>query len=104
VKLLYTVLQYSLTLAQSENRTNVALSRAKHGLYILGNAEDLKARSTMWRDVVEQLEEYDQIGDSFPIVCNRHPDVVSLIRKPGEIPRYSPDGTGPCNSWSSILS
>ncbi|KAL5531131.1 hypothetical protein ACEPAG_4007 [Sanghuangporus baumii] len=33
---------------KSENRTNVALSRARLGLYILGNAADFASQSTMW--------------------------------------------------------
>ncbi|KAJ8523127.1 hypothetical protein ONZ45_g408 [Pleurotus djamor] len=36
----------------SNNRTNVALSRAREGLYILGNAPLLSAKSPMWNDEV----------------------------------------------------
>ncbi|KAJ7651473.1 hypothetical protein DFH06DRAFT_1207067 [Mycena polygramma] len=76
----------------SENRTNVALSRAKEGLFILGNAAQLASRSKMWRDVIEQLDDADCVGTAFPIACHRHPHQVELISEPGRLPLFAPDG------------
>ena len=41
---------------KTSNRINVMLSRAKHGMYILGHADTLIAskRSQMWRQVMLQ--------------------------------------------------
>ncbi|KAJ7772619.1 hypothetical protein DFH07DRAFT_993348, partial [Mycena maculata] len=82
----------------SENRTNVALSRAKEGLFILGNAAQLASRSHMWRDVIAELENADCLGSAFPVSCSRHPSTV-LVSRPGELPLFSPDGgcLEPCN-------
>ncbi|KAL5513488.1 hypothetical protein ACEPAH_3887 [Sanghuangporus vaninii] len=77
---------------KSKNRTNVALSRARLGLYILGNAADFAKQSTMWSSVVSQLQENGAVGDAIPIKCHRHPDDIRYISKPGELPKSSPDG------------
>ena len=96
--------------AQSENRTNgeispqlcdtvrlkcpilVALSRARLGLYILGNAPDFASQSPMWSSVISQLHDDGAIGDAIPIKCYRHPEDVRYISSPGELPKVSPDG------------
>ncbi|KZT72216.1 P-loop containing nucleoside triphosphate hydrolase protein [Daedalea quercina L-15889] len=77
---------------KSSNRINVALSRAREGLYILGNASDLRSRSKMWQDVISELEERSCVGDAFPIRCQRHPERVQHISKAGQLPRIAPDG------------
>ncbi|KAJ7188061.1 hypothetical protein C8R46DRAFT_1053533 [Mycena filopes] len=83
----------------SENRTNVALSRAKEGLFILGNAAQLVSRSKMWREVIEQLESVECVGSAFPVSCHQHPNKVEMISKPGQLPLFAPDGgcLEPCN-------
>lgn len=78
---------------KSENRTNVALSRAKEGLYILGNSEDLCRQSKMWRGVVAELKQRDQIGPGIPISCYLHPDTINIASEPGQLTQISPDGT-----------
>lgn len=70
----------------------MALSRAREGLYILGNADDLTAKSKMWKGVVAELERHDQIGEAFPIGCQRHPDRVFRVSSPGQLPLLAPDG------------
>ncbi|WVZ74165.1 hypothetical protein U9M48_022380 [Paspalum notatum var. saurae] len=39
------------------NRTNVALTRAKHCLWILGNAKTLASGKTIWRQIVDDAKE-----------------------------------------------
>ncbi|KAJ7200706.1 hypothetical protein C8J57DRAFT_1413236 [Mycena rebaudengoi] len=77
---------------RSENRTNVALSRAKEGLFIMGNASQLASRSPMWRKIIEHLEETDSLGPGFPISCHQHPDKIELISEPGKLRMFAPDG------------
>ncbi|KAI0092232.1 hypothetical protein BDY19DRAFT_929008 [Irpex rosettiformis] len=81
----------SIGFLKSSNRINVALSRAKHGLYILGNASNLRKNPT-WSTIVDELESRDQIGPALPIVCVRHPDQAQLVSKPGELSRFAPGG------------
>ena len=74
----------------------VALSRAKHGMYIFGNASDLSRfteRNQMWPKVVEHLEKEKLVGTAIPIQCSRHPDRVAYISKPEQLLAHAPDGT-----------
>ncbi|KAI0088042.1 P-loop containing nucleoside triphosphate hydrolase protein [Irpex rosettiformis] len=77
---------------RSENRINVALSRAREGLYIFGNAQDFSSRSKMWKDVIVRLDSEGCVGDALPIACQQHPEFVQYISNPGELPHISPDG------------
>ncbi|KLO14620.1 P-loop containing nucleoside triphosphate hydrolase protein [Schizopora paradoxa] len=77
---------------KSENRTNVAVSRAKHGLFILGNANDFSSRSKMWSTIIDDLRDQDAVGDAFPIRCFRHPDQTTYVSKPGQLELFAPDG------------
>lgn len=85
----------------------VALSRARKGLFILGNALNLASRSDMWRSIIDELEQNDAIGNAFPIACQRHPDTVEYVSEPGKLPRLAPDGvylyTGPMHASVKYL-
>ncbi|KXN84450.1 NFX1-type zinc finger-containing protein 1, partial [Leucoagaricus sp. SymC.cos] len=89
----------SIGFLKSPNRINVALSRAKHGLYVLGNAANLRQNPT-WSTILDEMEARDQIGPAIPIICPRHPEQARLISKPGQIPLYAPVGgcTLPCDA------
>jgi len=75
----------------------VALSRAREGLFIIGNALNLASRSNMWRTVIDELEQNDAVGEAFSVVCQRHPDIIEYVSEPGKLPRLAPDGTCPFN-------
>lgn len=70
----------------------VAVSRAKEGLIILGNAPNLSSRSRMWRSIIEELEAKEAVGDALPVSCPNHPGTVQYISSPGKLPRIAPDG------------
>jgi len=70
----------------------VALSRAKEGLFILGNAVQLAEKSPLWRHVIKELEEQDCLGEAFPIACHRHPESTTYISAPGKLSEVAPDG------------
>ncbi|CAN6253759.1 unnamed protein product [Urochloa humidicola] len=46
------------------NRTNVALTRAKHCLWILGNAKTLASGKTIWRQIVTDAKERGRFFDA----------------------------------------
>jgi hypothetical protein len=56
------------------NRVCVALSRAKQGFYIFGNASQLKKQSDLWRNVLEILEKGKRCGQTIEIYCQKHSD------------------------------
>jgi hypothetical protein len=73
-------------------RVNVMLSRAKHGLLILGNMETLiNAKSAkakkLWVSVNESLVEQKAIYDGFPAYCVQH-DKKNIIADPKQFPRF----------------
>lgn len=74
-------------------RFSVAISRARHGLYILGNAHDLSAQSGMWGTIIEKLDAEGAVSTALPIKCHRHPTDIRHVSKPGQLPTLSPDGT-----------
>ncbi|KAK0433784.1 hypothetical protein EV421DRAFT_1718181 [Armillaria borealis] len=81
----------SIGFLKSANRINVALSRAQHGLYILGNASNLRQNPT-WKTIIDEMEQRDQIGFGFPVICPRHPEQRSIITEPGQLSVVAPEG------------
>ncbi|KZT65176.1 hypothetical protein DAEQUDRAFT_539533 [Daedalea quercina L-15889] len=81
----------SIGFLKSSNRINVALSRAKHGLYVMGNAANLRRNET-WSTILNEMEARDQIVHGIPVVCARHPDQVQTVTKAGELSRLAPGG------------
>ncbi|KAK0470915.1 hypothetical protein IW261DRAFT_1586260 [Armillaria novae-zelandiae] len=81
----------SIGFLKSPNRINVALSRAQHGLYILGNASNLCQNPT-WKTIIDEMEQQDQIGFGFPAVCPRHPEQRHVIMEPGQLSDVAPKG------------
>lgn len=51
-----------------QNRMVVALSRAKHCLFIVGNAHLLAARSNLWCSVLSHLEQICCLGPALPVL------------------------------------
>ncbi|KAG9293587.1 hypothetical protein G9A89_005590 [Geosiphon pyriformis] len=82
----------SIGFLKSDNRTNVLLSRAKHGMYLLGDAKLFQKKSQMWDKVIDILRQRGQIGPAFPILCERHPQYVNEISNPQHFAEVSPDG------------
>ena len=56
-----------------DNRVCVALSRAKRGFYIFGNAGLLASTNMLWRNVLTIMgSSPNRVGSKFPIVCRKH--------------------------------
>jgi hypothetical protein len=76
---------------KTPNRINVLLSRAQHGMYIIGNTRT-SAGVPMWSDVIGILKEQGNIGKSLPLRCTRHPDTEILVSDPDDFTKYAPEG------------
>ncbi|CAH0548130.1 unnamed protein product [Brassicogethes aeneus] len=85
-----------------ENRVCVALSRARNGLYIIGNMELLAANSEIWPKVKETLVNQEAIGESLPLVCQVHPNKKTLVNCKEDFLQVKRGGCDlQCNgSWS----
>lgn len=81
------------------NRVNVALSRAKKGLYCIGNFTCLQEKSPLWRDIVRVLQKDNAIGDTMEVYCQNHPDTRFAVAKDADF-KQMPEGgcTLPCDA------
>lgn len=76
---------------KSTNRINVLLSRAQHGMYILGNAATFES-NYMWSTVLTTVKKGGNFGPYLPLRCPRHPDIVIEVSTADEFVRFSPAG------------
>ena len=74
-----------------ENRINVALSRARNGLFVLGNFEIMSKVSDMWTQIMDLLKEENQTGSSLPLYCRNHP-AMKLFASNAEDFQKAPEG------------
>lgn len=65
---------------KEENRVCVALSRAREGLYIMGNMDDLVVKNSIWPKIKTVLEENQAIGDALQLRCQIHSDQFIQVR------------------------
>jgi hypothetical protein len=56
---------------KTSNRINVLLTRAKHGMYIIGNSETAGV-VPMFAQVISLLQENDNFGEMLELCCPRH--------------------------------
>ncbi|KAJ5578691.1 uncharacterized protein N7459_007655 [Penicillium hispanicum] len=76
---------------RTENRINVLLSRAQHGMYLIGNSETY-LNVPMWADVHTQLAYANAVGTELALCCPRHPETPILCSEPRDFERKSPEG------------
>ncbi|KAH1408554.1 hypothetical protein KXV95_005883 [Aspergillus fumigatus] len=76
---------------RTSNRINVLLSRAQHGMYIIGNSETC-AHVPMWAQVIDILRHSGNIGSQLELQCPRHPDTPLLVSTPHQFLQLSPEG------------
>ncbi|GBN41411.1 NFX1-type zinc finger-containing protein 1 [Araneus ventricosus] len=62
------------------NRVCVALSRAKKGLFCIGNFHLLAEKSDLWKNIVETLRQNNAIGPSLQLMCQNHPGVSNVVQ------------------------
>ncbi|CAO3565268.1 unnamed protein product [Mortierella alpina] len=78
---------------KSPNRANVLLSRAKHGMFLLGNAGLMRQeKNGIWPKVIEELDRNGRIDKGFRIVCKNHPNTRNIIETPDALRTVAPNG------------
>ena len=78
----------------SEERVNVLFSRAREGMYIVGNLKTLstsKSGRSLWSNIGAILEQNNQRLDYFPAKCQRH-NSLSMIKTSADFLSHCPDG------------
>ncbi|CAG8027151.1 unnamed protein product [Penicillium salamii] len=76
---------------RTENRINVLLSRAQHGMYLIGNT-DTYVNVPMWADVHSKLAGANAVGTELALCCPRHPETAIFCSQPHDFERKSPEG------------
>ena len=83
---------------KTPNRINVLLSRAQHGMYIIGNADTItgdpgsNAGSVeMWESVLDVFRANGNFGMALELCCPRHQDTPMSVRQPSDFVRLSPE-------------
>ena len=76
---------------RTSNRINVLLSRARHGMYIIGNS-DTSRPVPMWAEVLSILKRSDNIGPSLALRCPRHKETPIEVSIPDDFARLAPEG------------
>ncbi|KAF2858127.1 P-loop containing nucleoside triphosphate hydrolase protein [Piedraia hortae CBS 480.64] len=76
---------------KTTNRINVLLSRAQHGMYLIGNAKTY-GNIPMWQNVIEMLRASGAVGTSLGLCCPRHPDTPIEVSQAEHFATLSPEG------------
>lgn len=76
---------------KTNNRINVLLSRAQHGLYLIGNTDTYLSQK-MWASVHGMLQATHSVGKALELCCPRHIDTKILVSQPNDFARLSPEG------------
>ncbi|KAF9765505.1 hypothetical protein IL306_002205 [Fusarium sp. DS 682] len=76
---------------KTANRINVLLSRARHGMYLIGDANTYR-QVPMWNNVYYKLSDAAAVGTKLELRCPRHPDAIALCSEPGHFNIMSPAG------------
>ncbi len=89
---------------KEEQRVNVLLSRAKHGMFIVGNTATLRSSSKgrhVWEPLLDMFQSQERIVSSFPTICQLHPtDGATKCLTVQDFRTQRPNGgcTRPCNA------
>lgn len=73
----------------------MALSRARHGLYITGNMDQLNAATkgeNLWTKIKEDLTRNKAIGSSLTLRCENHPDQLTSVSSGADFLARCPEG------------
>ena len=75
-----------------ENRVCVALSRAKMGMYVIGDFSMLRGKEvTKWPEILHEMEVKGFLGGALPLCCQNHPEEEALAKVPEDFLKF-PEG------------
>ncbi|CAL1546453.1 unnamed protein product [Lymnaea stagnalis] len=76
---------------KANNRICVALSRAKMGLYVIGNFAGLSEKSDLIREITREAKHLGYLSDHLVLTCLRHKGKETIIREPRDF-KNVPEG------------
>ena len=72
---------------KESNRICVALSRARQGFYCIGNFTLLKTQCMLWKEICDDLQTKNAIGQALTLVCKRHNN-VNEVQNSSDIQKF----------------
>jgi len=83
-----------------DNRVCVALSRARHALYCIGNFSQLCSKSVLWEKILTYVHREKMVGDGILLQCQQHPKYEQMVKDGPSIRQKFPEGgcTVPCSA------
>ncbi|KAJ6257390.1 hypothetical protein Dda_8279 [Drechslerella dactyloides] len=76
---------------KTSNRINVLLSRAKWGMYIIGNTETASS-VPMWSNVIDHMTLNGCVGNALELECERHKDLPIYVASKEDFLTSAPEG------------
>ncbi|XP_067659755.1 NFX1-type zinc finger-containing protein 1-like [Haliotis asinina] len=77
---------------RTDNRICVALSRAKIGLYVIGNFDLLSRHSETWKNITQDLKDSNQFGPGLELYCQTHPRAEGVVVTDPKMFQLVPEG------------
>jgi len=75
----------------TNNRVCVALSRAKHGFFCIGNLNLISRNSSKWKSLLEDMNVRNNVGTGLVLTCGIHPKNDIEVTGPEDF-KQRPDG------------
>ncbi|KAF1854909.1 hypothetical protein Lal_00003394 [Lupinus albus] len=79
--------RHKLGFLRTSNRINVLLSRAKHGMYLIGDVNTYR-QVPMWDDVYHKLSGAATVGTKLELCCPRHPRCHNTMLQAGALQHH----------------
>ena len=70
--------EQSVGFLREPNRICVSLSRARMGLYVVGNFSLMCSQSPLWIEICKDLEREGQLGSTMSLICKKHGNVTGV--------------------------
>ncbi|KAK3595714.1 hypothetical protein CHS0354_025336 [Potamilus streckersoni] len=82
---------------KAANRVCVALSRAREGLFVIGNMTCLRQASDLWEKVISKAETQGLCGKHLELKCVKHKENKMIVQTPQDFEKYTDGGCNqPC--------
>ncbi|KAK6982096.1 NFX1-type zinc finger-containing protein 1-like isoform X2 [Biomphalaria glabrata] len=82
-----------------DNRVCVALSRAKKGLFVIGNFNVLTSKSKLWKQIIDIAKKQSIFDRGLPVQCINHQDGNQVLKTAEDFLQRPEGGCGrPCKS------
>ncbi|XP_061188911.1 NFX1-type zinc finger-containing protein 1-like [Saccostrea echinata] len=83
-----------------DNRVCVALSRARKGLFVIGNFSLFEEESELWQKIIGTVKNEDKFGKALKLRCENHSDFICCVQRDTDFDKMPLGGCGkPCNIY-----